>query len=152
MSVLGWGRPTIEMIASENGAPKTGSWTTLPTPKKDSTRIDRQEGDATEALEEGGEMVDRYVGASKATIEFQLYQKKGEACPFTHHDGKVDGEWAFRLIPEDDKCVGRQFDRCRVSIVESYTSADGFLWTVTVTVLKPATGDMVKDYTKPASA
>lgn len=149
MAVLAWGKCTLEMITSENGAPKgTGSWTKLPTPKQGTTQLETTEGDATEALEEGGDMVDRYVGASKSTLTFQLFQKKGEVLPIEYHDGKVAGEWAFRIIPEDEECVGRQLDRCRVSVSDTFTTADGFLLTVTCTVLKPATGDMVKTYTK----
>lgn len=150
MSKLGWGKPTIKYIESVNGAPKTGgAWNTMPTPKQDSTQLETTEGDAVEAYEEGGEMVDRRTGASKSTLTFQIFQKKGEEAPIEHHDGKVAGEYAFRIIPEDPECVGRQLDCCRVSVVDTFTAQDGFIWTYSCTVLKPATGDMVKPYTEP---
>lgn len=149
MAILAWGKCAIYMKESENGAPKvSGSWTMLPTPKNGTTSMEVAEGDVTEAQEEGGDVVDRYVGAAKPTFTFQLFQKKGESCPIEHHDGRVAGEWSFRLVPEDDTITGRQFDRCRVSVVDSFTSADGFLFTVNVTPLKPASGDIVKEYTE----
>lgn len=151
MAVLAWGKCAIHMIASTNGAPASGTWTVLPTPKQGTVNFESAEGDVTEALEEGGEVVDRYVGASKPTFTFQLFQKKGEECPITHNDGKVSGEFAFRLIPEDTACVGRQFDRCRVSVTDSFNATDGFMLTVTVSPLKPASGNIVKTYTVPSA-
>jgi len=138
------------MINSVSGAPVTGEWTTLPTPKEGTTSLEQQEGEVTEAKEEGGAVVDRRVGAPTGVLTFQLFQKKGETIPITHHDGQVEGEKAFRVIPVEDKaCHGVQLDRCRVTVAMSYSTADGILYTVKCAVLKPATGDMIKLYTVP---
>ena len=151
MSTLSWGKCRIDMIASTSGAPASGDWTQLPTPKENTTALNQAEGEVVEAKEEGGAIVDRREGSPTATLTFQLFQKKGETIPITHHDGKVEGEKAFRVIPvEDTACAGIQLDKCRVSVAMSYSSADGILYTVTCAVLKPASGDMVKLYTVPA--
>lgn len=151
MSTLSWGKCRIDMINSVSGAPDSGDWTTLPTPKEGTTSLDQQEGEVTEAKEEGGAVVDRRVGTPTGVLTFQLFQKKGETIPITHHDGQVEGEKAFRVIPvEDTACPGVQLDKCRVTVVMSYSAADGILYTVNCAVLKPATGNMIKLYTVPA--
>ena len=61
----------------------------------------------------------------------------------------VEGEYAFRLTPEDIACEGILIDRSVVSVEETFDTAEGKKWKYTVDVLKPATGNQVKPYTAP---
>ena len=59
MSILSWGKPTIETTPSTDGAPgSSASWTTIDTPKDGTTQLTTTAGTETEAVEEGGDVVD----------------------------------------------------------------------------------------------
>lgn len=149
MSVLSWGKPQIETTPSTNGAPASSAmWTKIDTPKKDTTKLTPTAGEESEALEEGGEPVDSRTGKNKYTFEFDLFVKKGGTRPWEDNDGVISGEHAFRLTPEDDACEGILIDRCTLRLEDSYSTAEGILLHYVAKVLKPATGKMVKPYTK----
>ncbi|MBR6903381.1 MAG: BACON domain-containing protein [Bacteroidales bacterium] len=147
MSELSWGKCTIKSAASTNGAP-TGGWTTIGVPKEDSTKLNVTEGETKEAKEEGGGVVDRRQAKNTYVLEYDLFVKKPEGgqvvLPFDIHDGVVEGNFAHRVIPEDDNCVGIQIDNATIHVVEDYTSADGVLLHVKVMAQKPASGNTVK--------
>lgn len=152
MSVLSWGKPLIETADSTNGAPATGAsaWKAIDTPKKDTTKLTPTAGEESEALEEGGELVDSRTSKNKYTFEFDLFVKKGKTRPFEDNDGVITGEHAIRVTPEDDACEGIQIDRCTLRVEQNYSTAEGILLHYVAKVLKPATGKMVKPYTKTA--
>ncbi|MCF0187947.1 MAG: hypothetical protein HUK04_00410 [Bacteroidaceae bacterium] len=151
MAVLSWGKPTIEHTDSVGGAPgASATWTTLPVPKKDTTKLTPTAGEETTAEEEGGDTVDSRTGKNSNIFEFDIFVKKGEARPFEDIDGVIAGEHAFRLTPEDEECEGFQIDRSTLRVEESYTAADGKLLHYVAKVLKPKEGKMVKPYTKTA--
>lgn len=146
MAILSWGKCKIETCPSADGAPNN-SWTELDTPKDGTTHMTTEQGEVTEAKEEGGEVVDVRIGKSKATFEFTLFKKKGKALPFTDTDGYIAGEHAFRLTPETTGAPGFIIDRASVSVVHEYSTQDGWLAKYTVKALKPKTGATVKDHT-----
>lgn len=150
MSVLSWGKCTIEHAVSENGAPKSdsGSWTAIDTPKEDTTKLTATAGTEKTANEEGGETVDAMFTANSYQFEFDIFVKKGGTRPFTDKDGPVEGEYAFRVTPQDETCEGFQIDRAILRVEDSYATADGILLHHVAKVLKPASGKMVKPYTK----
>lgn len=150
MSALSWGKCTIEHAISENGAPKSdsASWTAIDTPKEDTTKLTSTAGTEKTATEEGGATVDAMFTVNSYQFEFDVFVKKGGTRPFTDTDGLVEGEHAFRVTPQDESCEGFQIDRSIVRVEESYSTADGILLHHVVKVLKPATGKMVKTYTK----
>lgn len=150
MSVLSWGKFTLEHTTSSAGAPGS-SWTAIDTPKEDSGKLTPTAGNTVEATEEGGDVVDARTGKTKYTFEWDNFVKKGGTRPFTDDDGVIAGEHALRLTPEDDTCEGIQIDRCTISVQESFSSAEGKLLHYVAKVLKPASGKSVKPYTKPAS-
>ena len=147
MSKISWGKCTILSSNSTNGAP-TGGWTTIGVPKKDSTKLNVTEGEKKEALDEGDDVVDTRQGKNKYILEYDLFVKKpagGQVVlPFNIVDGVVQGEFAHRVIPEDDSCVGIQIDRATIHVVEDFSSEDGVLLHVKVHAMKPAAGNTVK--------
>lgn len=149
MSVLSWGKPGIETTTSTNGAPAaSATWTAIDTPKDTTTKLTPTAGTETEAVEEGGDVVDSRTGKNKYVFEFDHFVKKGKTRPWEDNDGIIAGEHAFRLTPEDEDCEGIQIDRCTLRVEESYTTADGIMLHYVAKVLKPATGKMVKSYFK----
>ena len=141
--ILSWGKPKIEKASSVNGAP-SGAYSALDTPKEDTTQLNTTAGDNVEAKEEGGDLVDVIYKKNTYTLEFDIFVKKGKPLPFNDVDGVVDGEFAIKVTPEDNTCVGILIERCTVRVETRYTSADGILQHVTCTPLKPANGTMVK--------
>lgn len=149
MSVLSWGKCKIETTPSIDGAPgASASWTELPTPKEDTTKVTPTAGTEKTAMEEGGELVDVRYGKNSYTLEFDLFVKKGEERPFEDNDGLISGEHAFRITPEDEECEGSLIDRSVVRCDESYSTADGKMLHYVARCLKPKTGKIVKPYTK----
>lgn len=152
MSELSWGKPTIETADSTDGAPaESATWKKIDVPKDGTTKLTPTAGTETEALEEGGDLVDSRTGKNKYQFEFDHFVKKGKTRPWTDIDGIIAGEHAFRLTPEDEDCEGIQIDRCTLRVEESYTTADGIMLHYVAKVLKPNTGKMVKPYFKNAS-
>jgi hypothetical protein len=149
MAILSWGKPLIETTASVDGAAGGSAvWTAIDTPKEDTTKLTTTAGTDVEAVEEGGEVVDKRKGKNKYTFEFDLFVKKGVDLPFEDEDGVISGEHCIRLTPEDDTCKGILIDRCTLSVEENYSVKDGKIKHYVATVLKPKTGKMVKEYTK----
>lgn len=147
MSVLSWGKCSIEYAVSTDGKP-ADTWTTIDTPKVDTTTLTPTAGDETTAQEEGGDIIDVRYGKTTYEFTFTLFVKKGKKRPFEDEDGLISGEYAFRVTPEDDTCEGIQIDRSVVRCEENYSTADGKTLVYTAKVLKPATGQQVKEYTK----
>lgn len=146
MAILSWGKCKIEFAASVSGTPK-GAWKEIDTPKEDTTKITPTAGTEVTATEEGGEVVDSRTGKNSYTLEFDLFVKKGVARAFDDNDGVIAGEFAFRIIPEDESNEGAQIDRCSLRVEESYTTADGKILHYVAKCLKPAAGKIIKPYT-----
>jgi len=150
MSVLSWGKCTIQKATSSSGTPGS-SWTAIDTPKEDSTKLTPTAGTEKTATEEGGGIVDAMNGKTTYVLEFDLFVKKGGSRPFEDVDGVVAGEHAFRVIPEDNECEGIQIDRAIVRIEENYSTAEGKILHHVCRCLKPASGKTVKPYTASTS-
>lgn len=145
MAVLSWGKPRIQKCASVAGVPD-GNWVDLDTPKLDTTKLTTQAGQEVTANEEGGEVVDSRTGKNTYTLEFDQFIKKGKARDFNDEDGRVPGDFAIRLIPEDDSAEGFLFERATIRVEENYSSTDGKLLHVVIKALKPANGKVLKPY------
>lgn len=147
MSVLSWGKPTIKYASSTNGVPGS-DWTAFPTPKEGTTQLETTEGDSKEAKEEGGAVVDAVYNVSDFSLRFTLFVKKVDGgdfeAPLSPVDGKVTGEYAIQITPEDPDCPGFQIDKARITVATTYNSNDGIELTYTCRALKPADGEIVK--------
>lgn len=147
MAVLSWGKPKLEIAPSTAGAPGT-VFTALPTPKEDSSQLTTTKGDKVEAKEEGGAVVDAKYKASNYELVFDLFVKKGDTRPIADVDGVISGDYTIRLTPEDDATEGFIMDVATLSVEESWTAADGKILKYTASAKKPASGAMLKPYTK----
>ncbi len=147
MAVLSWGKPKVEVAPYVNGAlPSTPSWAELPEIQQNSAQLETEQGEKTEALEEGGGVVDVRYGASRYTFTCSLFIKKGDTKPIEDTDGVVSNNYALRLTPEDPQAEGFELVKCSVNVQETWTSADGGLWVYTFSALKPESGNTLIRY------
>lgn len=145
MAVLTWGIGSFEHKDSVGGEPKAeGTWDKIDIPTQDSLKVETKEGETIEAKDEAGNVVDSRTTPSSYEITFDLFVKKGVALPFTDKDGIIDGEHAFRYIPEDPTCEGWQADRTTVSSTILFSTKEGAKYRYKVKVLKPKTGNAFK--------
>lgn len=152
MALLSWGKCAIETTTSVDGAPNEEAWKEIDVPKDSTTKLTPTAGTETEALEEGGDLVDSRTGKNKYQFEFDHFVKKGKKRAWEDNDGLIEGEHAFRVTPEDEECEGVQIDRCTLRLEDSYSTADGILLHYVAKILKPKTGKMVKPYYKKGGA
>lgn len=150
MSILSWGKGTLETCESVGGVPASANpaWKTIDTPKENTLKLTPTAGQEVTATEEGGDIVDSRTGKTTWVLEFDLFVKKGVERPWDDEDGIITGEHAFRYTPEDDTTEGFLIDRSTVKVEESYTTADGKLLHYTARVLKPKTGKSLKKHLK----
>lgn len=146
MAILSWGKPRIQKCTSLAGVPD-GNWVDLDIPRENTTKLTAQAGQETTANEEGGETIDIRAGKTTYTLEFDLFVKKGVARAFEDVDGLVPGEYAIRLIPEDESAEGFVIDRATIRIEESFSTVDGKILHVVIKALKPRGGKTIKPYT-----
>lgn len=153
MATISWGKPSsFQTTPSVDGEPAaSATWTDIDTPKDGTLQINVTEGSEVTAVEEGGGIVDIRYNPNTYELTFTEFVKKGKTSAFTDVDGIVSGEHAFRFLPEDDSCAGRQIDCSVVRVVETYTTADGILRQYKARAKKPKTGNTVKPYTKTAA-
>ena len=145
MAVLTWGIGSLEHKDSVGGEPKAeGAWDKIDIPTQDSLKVETKEGETIEAKDEAGNVVDSRTTPSSYEIVFDLFVKKGVALPFTDKDGIIEGEHAFRYIPEDPTCEGWQADRTTVSSTILFSTKEGAKYRYKVKVLKPKTGNAFK--------
>lgn len=146
MAVLSWGKPRIQKCASVAGIPD-GNWVDLDTPKQDTTKLTTTAGQEVTANEEGGDVVDVRAGKNTYSLEFDQFVKKGVARDFDDEDGLVAGEFAIRLIPEDEATEGLLIERATIRVEENYSATEGKIRHVVVKAIKPAAGKTLKPYT-----
>lgn len=153
MAQLSWGKPTIEFgKCGVDGATPT-AWTVLPYPPvESSTKLTPTKGAKKEAKIEGGENEAVKVAKNTYVFEFEVRAAKGRSKPIEDDDGVIEGEYAFRLTPEDRECEGFLIDKSTASMEETFDTENGKKWKYTIDVLKPATGAQVKPYTAPTPA
>lgn len=145
MAVLTWGIGSLEHKDSVGGEPKAeGAWDKIDIPTQDSLKVETKEGETIEAKDEAGNIVDSRTTPSSYEITFDLFVKKGVALPFTDKDGIIDGEHAFRYIPEDPTCQGWQADRTTISSSILFSTKEGAKYRYKVKVLKPKDGNAFK--------
>ena len=146
MKIL-FGRPRIEICPSVNGVPN-GEWIDLDTPKEDTSSLETAEGSDLEAVEDGGEVVDRISLPSSYSFTFELFKKKGEAMPLSDREsrGVVNGEFAIRVTSDvDSEAPGFKMDRCVVKTARRYSPSDTYRKQYTFYALKPANGETIKE-------
>lgn len=147
MAVINWGKPTIEITKLENGViGESAEWTKLDTPVEGTTTLETTEGDKTEAIDEGGAVVDTRKKKNKYSLKFTLFEKKDAEKPIEDEDGVITDEYAVRITPEDNTTPGFILKKCSVSFQYTYTAADGGRWAYTFDALVPNEGKMLERY------
>lgn len=151
MAVLTWGEPTLEICElDENGAiPSSPNWVKLPVVVQGTASLETEDGEETEALDEGGATVDVRKAKSKYTFSCEFFIKRGDTKKIEDTDGIVTKNYALRLTPEDETLTGWQLQKTAVSVRETWTSTDGGRWVYTFKGLKPADdGTILRPYIK----
>ena len=147
MAILSWGKPKIEIAPSTAGAVGT-VFTEFPTIKENSAKLAVQKGNKLEAKGEGGEIVDVRYGKNSYQFECQVFVKKGDTRPIEDTDGVIAGKYSVRLTPEDDTLEGWIMDHTTVTAEETWSSEEGKMLKYVFDGLVPATGKILKPYTK----
>ncbi len=147
MSKISWGKPKVEYGVSTGGA-QAASWKEMPEIRENTATLTTEQGEVTEAKEEGGEIVDVKRAKSKFTFTCNVFVKKGDTAPIPDNDGIVSDDYSLRVTPEDDACTGFVLDCCTVSAQVSYTTAEGMDIVYTFEAKKPASGNTFKRYVK----
>ena len=167
---ISWGKPEIYIAASGTSLGNTYAWELLSTPVEDSTNLTGQQGDKTEATIEGGAAEATKFG--DATFELamnvrmalenndkhrllptELYGKKQVTINSTATDvvdlDKYSGSSvAVVLIPADPAAPGFYCPNASVSIMETYTSADGAQWEIVLAPNVPSGGGKAVQFGK----
>lgn len=147
MSVLSWGKPIVEIGPSTAGA-TPAVFTALPTIVENTALLTTTKGTKVEAKGEGGELIDSRNGKNMYSFSCELFVKKGDSKPIADIDGTIVARYGVRLTPEDDTTEGWLIDNASVSVEETWSSAKGKNWKYTFDGLKPATGNILRPYTK----
>jgi hypothetical protein len=126
-------------------------WQLLQTPVEDSTQLSGTQGDKTEAKIEGGEAEATKYNAATFELAMNvrmaldtgnayrylpdcLYEKIGGTGTNANnpdHNKFVTTNVAILLIPEAEDAPGFYCPDASVSIMETYTAADGAMWEIT---------------------
>jgi hypothetical protein len=144
MAVLSWGKPKVEIAKITDGV--IGEYSELPAIKEGTAQLSTTEGTETEAKEEGGALIDSRRSASTYSFTCDVFKQKGADKPIADADGIIVDNYAIRLTPEDNTVEGWIMEKTQVSCVTQWSSADGELWRYTFKGLKPASGNILKEY------
>lgn len=152
---ISWGKPSIFIGATGQTLGSGSDFELIATPVEDSTNLTGTQGDKTEATIEGGEAeATKYNAATfeltmnvrmaledndkHRRLPLKLYSVDGSNEPDISQYTK--SSVAVCLIPEDDKAPGFYCPSCSVSIMETYTAADGAMWEITLAPNVPTGG------------
>lgn len=145
MATISWGKPKIFIAPSGKGIGETSfDFYQLSTPAEDSTNLTGTQGDKTEATIEGGEA--EAVKYKAATFELTMNVRMAldnnvyrylpdplySAAGLSDHSEYTKNNVAVVLIPEEESAPGFFCPDCSVSIMETYTAADGAMWEITL--------------------
>ncbi len=142
MAVISWGKPTI-LVGAAN--PTTGATSyvfyKLSTPAEDTTNLTATQGDKTEAKIEGGEAEATKYKAATFELTMNVRMAKNRVLPTPMLSGSAyASSVSIALIPEDATAPGFFCPDCSLSVIESYTSADGAMWEITLNPNVPSGG------------
>ena len=137
---LSWGKCTIFTLSSASGS----QWKRLVTPVEDSTNLATSQGDKLEAKIEGGENEAVKYKKNTYQLTFSIRKAQGRAQPFANTDGVVKDEYSILLMPEDPTTDGFYIERASANVQDTFTTADGAIWQITMDALSPTKGNTVK--------
>ena len=137
---LSWGKCTLFIKSAAAGS----KWKRLVTPVEDSTNLATTQGDKLEAKVEGGENEAVKYKKNTYQLTFNIRKAQGRAQPMPNTDGVVKDEYSVLLQPEDPTTDGFYIERTSANIQDTFTTADGAVWNITMDALVPTKGNTVK--------
>lgn len=148
MANISWGKPRI-FTGAKNSLKTANAFAELPTPAEDTTQLTGQQGDKVEAKIEGGENEAVKIKANTYELVMHIRMAQGRTLPAvlldaSSADGYTKQNVAVALQPEDASAPGFYCGECAVSIMETYTAADGAIWEITFSPVVPSTGTIKK--------
>lgn len=148
MAVISWGKPKI-FLGAKNSLTTANAFTKLDTPVEDSTSLTGQQGDKVEAKIEGGENEAVKIKANTYELKMNVRMAQGRTLPAVlldanSADGFTKNNIAVALQPEDASAPGFYCGECAVSIMETFTAADGAVWEITFNPVVPSSGAVKK--------
>ena len=150
MATISWGKPQIFIgpttaTIATSASSGTNDWYLLSTPVEDSTNLTGTQGDKTEATIEGGEAeATKYNAATfELTMNVRMaldgtnyrYLPNPLYKEVTGNNARTEytaSSVSVVLIPQEEAAPGFYCPDCSVSIMESYTAADGAMWEITL--------------------
>ena len=150
MATISWGKPKIFIgpttaTIATSASSGTNDWYLLSTPVEDSTNLTGTQGDKTEAKIEGGEAeATKYNAATfELTMNVRMaidgtdyrYLPNPLYKEVTGNNARTEytaSSVSVVLIPQEESAPGFYCPDCSVSIMESYTAADGAMWEITL--------------------
>lgn len=145
MSKISWGKCKILIKdLDEQGA----NWQKIPTPVKDSTTLEIEEGETQEAEIEGGEVEDEKRAKNKSTLTFEIRAAKNRHLIVADNDGVINHNYAIAVIPEDEDAPGILIDRGSMHATPSFTCAEGIKRSYKTKALTPEDDSHMVKYGK----
>ena len=150
MATISWGKPQIFIgpttaTIATSASSGTNDWYLLSTPVEDSTNLTGTQGDKTEATIEGGEAeATKYNAATfELTMNVRMaldgmdyrYLPNPLYKEVTGNNARTEytaSSVSVVLIPQEEAAPGFYCPDCSVSIMETYTAADGAMWEITL--------------------
>lgn len=150
MATISWGKPQIFIgpttaTIATSASSGTNDWYLLSTPVEDSTNLTGTQGDKTEATIEGGEAeATKYNAATfELTMNVRMaldgtdyrYLPNPLYKEVTGNNARTEytaSSVSVVLIPQEESAPGFYCPDCSVSIMETYTAADGAMWEITL--------------------
>jgi len=150
MATISWGKPQIFIgpttaTIATSASSGTNDWYLLSTPVEDSTNLTGTQGDKTEATIEGGEAeATKYNAATfELTMNVRMaldgtdyrYLPNPLYKEVTGSNARTEytaSSVSVVLIPQEESAPGFYCPDCSVSIMETYTAADGAMWEITL--------------------
>lgn len=138
--MLSWGKCKVKLTPIE-GTGATEQEHVFTDIVEDSTSLETTQGDKQEATIEGGEIEAVRYKANSYELGFQVRLKSDQIePPIDGDEGVVAGEWTAKVEPEASGAPMCTINRAAVNVQVSFSAAEGFMATYTVSSLRPKDG------------
>ena len=141
MAKISWGRPRLFTFNADVSGSNAYE---LPTPVEDSTELTPTKGDKLEAKVEGGDNEDVKYKRSTYELAFNIRKLKGRKPPYPSLDGVVNDHYGIILQPEDPTTEGILIESNTIGVDDTFTAADGAIWSILADALRAEAGNTVK--------
>ncbi|MCX6222484.1 MAG: hypothetical protein NTZ69_16045 [Bacteroidia bacterium] len=144
-----WGKPLVEIGLTGTADAAATTFTAITPIEENSAVLESTPGTALELFGEGHALVQRKSTIANYVFKCAVFVLSGGSKPIADSDGVISSDYSVRLTPEDATLTGFIMRKCAVEVKETWSSAKGKMLEYTFTALKPSSGSMLEDYTKP---